>query len=156
VSGFLEGGVMIVRMVALWVCCGGFAAVQAGEIYKWKDANGKIHYGDSAQDANEGAKTIDLKNGALTEDRRQEAEARAAKQKALLQTNTTPAAPPPAPTAAPPATSVTRGKGNACEEAWRKYRESDACFAPYRLVNGGIKVEAFQHCVEVPQPPPCQ
>lgn len=43
-----------------------------------------------------------------------------------------------------------------CQEEWRKYQESQACFAPYRLANGGIKAEAFQHCVELKQPEFCR
>lgn len=142
---------MVNRIAVLLVCSISFAVAQAGEIYKWKDANGKIHYGDSAHEANGTAKPIDLKNSALSEAQRQEVEARRAKEKAVSPNNTAPAA------AAPPSAPVAAsGKESACEEAWRKYRESDACFAPYRLVNGGIKAEAFQHCAEVKQPPPCQ
>jgi hypothetical protein len=42
-----------------------------------------------------------------------------------------------------------------CEKEWKKYRESEACFAPYRLANGGIKAEAFKHCTEIKQPKLC-
>ena len=37
---------------------------------------------------------------------------------------------------------------------WRRlYRESSACFAPYRTV-GGTKAEAFEKCTAVPSPEP--
>lgn len=48
------------------------------------------------------------------------------------------------------------GKKNRCKQAWEKYRESQACFAPYILVNGGVKAEAFKHCTEVKQPEFCE
>lgn len=43
-----------------------------------------------------------------------------------------------------------------CREAWKKYRESLACFAPYRVVGGGVKQEAFKHCKNVNQPELCE
>lgn len=43
-----------------------------------------------------------------------------------------------------------------CREAWMKYRESLACFAPYRVVGGGVKLEAFKHCKSVNQPELCE
>jgi hypothetical protein len=36
----------------------------------------------------------------------------------------------------------------------RLHQESADCFGPFRTVRGGIKPEAFEHCVEVPEPPP--
>lgn len=39
-----------------------------------------------------------------------------------------------------------------CEEQKRRYAESQACFAPYRLANGGIRPEAYEKCKEAPQP----
>lgn len=43
----------------------------------------------------------------------------------------------------------------ACERQWHSYAASAACFNTYRLVGGGLKSEAFQHCTEVEQPEPC-
>jgi hypothetical protein len=43
-----------------------------------------------------------------------------------------------------------------CREQWQKYRESEACFAQYKIVNGGTKAEAFEHCPEVQQPGLCE
>ncbi len=47
-------------------------------------------------------------------------------------------------------------KRKRCREKWREYRESQACFAPYRLVNGGVKAEAFKYCKDVKQPELCE
>ena len=45
--------------------------------------------------------------------------------------------------------------GPSCEEAWKAFKASEACFAPYHIVGGRIKPEAFDHCVEVAQPQNC-
>ncbi|HEY2926593.1 DUF4124 domain-containing protein [Piscinibacter sp.] len=41
-----------------------------------------------------------------------------------------------------------------CAARLRRYRESQECFAPYRTVTGAIKAEAYQRCVELPDPSP--
>jgi len=43
-----------------------------------------------------------------------------------------------------------------CQQQWKEYRESQACFALFRLVNGGVKAEAFKYCREVKQPELCE
>lgn len=39
-----------------------------------------------------------------------------------------------------------------CAALRRRYAQSQACFAPYRLANGGIKPEAYKHCRDMPDP----
>lgn len=39
-----------------------------------------------------------------------------------------------------------------CAARLRRYRESQECFAPYRMANGAIKAEAYRHCVELTDP----
>ncbi len=56
----------------------------------------------------------------------------------------------------PPDATDTETKDKQCREAWKKYRESMACFAPYRVVGGGVKEEAFAHCKSVNQPDLCE
>lgn len=41
-----------------------------------------------------------------------------------------------------------------CDTWQRLYRESDACFGPFRTVGGGIKPEAFEACTTIPSPEP--
>jgi hypothetical protein len=54
-----------------------------------------------------------------------------------------------------PATAVSAAAdSNApdCPRLWREYRRSQACFAPYRTING-IKAEAFRVCgPDLPDP----
>jgi len=53
-----------------------------------------------------------------------------------------------------PSTSAgtKRAKPSACEEEWKRFHESAACFSRYRNANGSVKAEAYKHCVEVKQP----
>jgi len=39
-----------------------------------------------------------------------------------------------------------------CTALRRRYAQSQACFSPYRLANGGIKPEAFKRCREMADP----
>ena len=55
------------------------------------------------------------------------------------------------------ANTADSGDGNSrCREQWREYRESQACFAQYKVVNDGVKAEAFEHCPVVQQPVLCE
>lgn len=62
----------------------------------------------------------------------------------------------PAASVPPPDTVDIRDRKRKCREEWKKYRASQACFARYRLANGGVRAEAFQHCKEVKQPELCE
>lgn len=76
------------------------------------------------------------------------------------------AASAPAPRVAPPAggrtassiragslSGSTAGEQAAdCVALRREYARSQACFAPYRLANGGMKPEAYQRCKPVENP----
>lgn len=44
----------------------------------------------------------------------------------------------------------------ACEAAWHRYAASQACFDSYRVVGGGLKAEAFEHCEQLPEPEACR
>lgn len=41
---------------------------------------------------------------------------------------------------------------NRCATLRRKYAQSQACFAHYRLANGGLRPEAFKHCRQLKNP----
>jgi hypothetical protein len=68
-----------------------------------------------------------------------------------------PGTPASAPRSARPATPVRSTAGNGstdCAELQRRYLASQACFAPYRLANGGLGADAFRHCTVVQDPSP--
>ena len=151
------------------------AAAHGGDVYRWVDDSGRVQYGDSVPGTQKRkAKAVDTANATLTDTQRREAEARLPQEKALTETYLrkrenakaaneakpiaalAPKPGAPLPIAAPsPPTSWLSDKKRACEAEWRRFEESHACFAPFRLANGGIKAEAFQHCTEVKMPLPC-
>lgn len=54
-----------------------------------------------------------------------------------------------------PASAVAGGNPpEDCETLQRRYLESQACFARYRLANGGLKAEASRRCTSVRDPSP--
>jgi hypothetical protein len=53
-------------------------------------------------------------------------------------------------------TADSGDRNSGCREQWKQYRESEACFARYKVVGGGVKAEAFEHCPDVPQPGLCE
>ena len=155
------------RMVAVAVLGWLAGVAAAAEIYKWVDEHGQTQYSNSVPKAQRSkAKPIEL-DPEVSDAQRQEAEQRLIKDRALAESLTrerqnaaakgAPKAtvPPPAPakTAAAPAAPLDKKK--MCEEEWKRYRDSQACFGPYRTANGGIKAEAFQQCADVKQPAYC-
>jgi len=57
--------------------------------------------------------------------------------------------------AKPPPASGAEADRRACEEQKKRFMESQACFQKFRLANGGVRPEAYQHCTEVKQPRGC-
>ena len=158
---------MIARVAVLVVLGWLAGSVAAAEIYKWIDEHGQTQYGNSVPKAHRSqAKAIEL-DPEVTDAQRDEAQARSVKERALAESMTRErqkaaqkVAPKPSVPPAP-VKPVSSGPGPSdkkrqCEEDWKRYQESQACFAPYRTANGGIKAEAFQHCAELKQPAPCQ
>lgn len=137
-------------------------SARAADIYRWVDENGRPHFSDTVPENYRSTATrIDLPHATPTAAQRQEAESRAAKDRAKASEvdnkdhsnkksavsgmGTKPVA--------PGNQSSATGQGNDCETLFRLYWKSQECFGPYRLPNG-IKAEAFQHCTVVPDPSP--
>jgi hypothetical protein len=101
------------------------------------------------------AQTIDLTHTKISDAQRREAEARLARERTLLrQSPKTDASPTPLIPSS--ASSDPADRKSKCEEEWRKYDESYACFNPYRLATGGVKAEAYEHCSDVRRPDNCE
>ena len=147
---------MVYRVVFLLVFGSMSFGTYGADIFKWVDEKGRIHYGESVPDQyKRGATKIDREESEPTDAQRQEAAARAAKDKARAESLETRKATPNKPHSdSPPlpAAAGTDNKESRCEAEKRKYMESQACFAPYRTATGGVEAEAFQHCVEVKEP----
>jgi hypothetical protein len=147
---------MVYRVVFLFVFASMSVGTYGADIFKWVDEKGQIHYGQSVPKQYKGSATkIVLEEVEPTDAQRHSAEARAAKDKARAESIVTPRAESNKPHSdSPPlqAAAGTDDKESRCAAEKKKYRKSQACFAPYRTANGGLKPEAFQHCVEVKEP----
>lgn len=130
------------------------------DVFRWVDENGKVHYGESVPEKyKQNARRVSPSGAEVSDERRKEAEARAAKDRARVEalqrrredvSDSVQSGTAPSPSPANPQTA------DSCREQMRKYLESHDCFAPYRLVDGGVRPEAFQHCKEVPEPRGCR
>jgi hypothetical protein len=139
---------MLAALLALAGPAGG------AEVWKWRDAQGVTHYGPAPpEDARTRAERIDLPDSSVTDADRRAAEKRLAHDEAEVRRATQ--EPATARSRRPQAARAASAAAAepSCEEAWRRYDESYACFDPYRFGAGKIRPEAFQHCQEVPQPP---
>lgn len=136
--------------------------LQAADIYRWVDEQGRTHLSDVVPERYlDSATRTDARVHELTPEQRREAEERTARDR-LYATPPAPAVsvPPTSPATAPLATPVPPVKrpvervtvSTSCITWWRLYRESQECFGPFRTVGGGIKSEAFDHCNEIPSP----
>ncbi len=51
--------------------------------------------------------------------------------------------------------AAAQNRNSKCEEEWKRFRESQECFASYGKVGGGVRGEGFEHCTVVAQPAFC-
>lgn len=141
---------MLVACGALWVAIG-----YAGDIYEWTDDHGGIHITDIVPDKYKSrARKIDTRNSEVTPQQRSEAEARAAKDKEMVEKAQAEADAARTrmrrdPAAAP---GVAPRPADDCATLQRLFKESQNCFAPFRREDGTVKPEAFQKCKDLPDP----
>jgi len=130
-------------------------------IYRWVDDQGLVHYGDTVPDKykDKATRKPELKDPQIID-----ANGTAKEQRARAQARKIIEGAPEeaANTGSPPVKNATTpanpsGNGNlTCEQKWQRYNASQACFAPYRLANGGLRPGAYEHCEAVPEPPRCE
>ena len=149
----LRGGCLarVATVAAALAFAGG---VLAAEVWKWTDAQGVVHYGAAPpDDARIKASRVDLGDTSVTDSDRRAAEWRLAKDKTEAdRAGAEDAASRPAHAKRAKAAASTASSSSSCEEAWRRFNASYACFDPYRYGRGLIRPEAYQHCTEVPEP----
>lgn len=126
----------------------------ATEVYRWTDSQGKAHASDRPPERHHGKVRRDhYKAHQLTEAQREEAKRRALAEKSLRDqaAKLPPMMITPEPMAEEPMVDEQRQETE-CERMTRQYRESEACFAPFKLWNGATRAEAFQYCTPVVEP----
>jgi len=139
-------------------------AVHAGDIYRWVDENGRTQMSDRVPEQYRATarRLGDSRQYELTPQQRNEAQARAAREKAREDADARARADAEARAAAaagaasqPATPSKAAAKEDVepntisaaeCDAWWREYLNNSACYAPFRTARGGMKAGAFEAC----------
>lgn len=146
---------MWIRVITLLAVLAISAVAYGGDIYKWKDKDGHIHFSDPASASKaqiQNSEKVKLIGSTVTDAQRNQAEAIIAKMK--MHDDRSPINSPAAPgdvSQTDQDTPSVDDKKRQCQEEWRKYKASQDCFAPY-VTPRGVRGEAYQHCTELRQP----
>jgi len=154
----------IKRLVMLLVCAAFSVVAVAADMYRWVDENGRVFLSDNVPARYRDVATkFDTSASDISDSQRQEALKRADQERQrakasadAAKTATPQSAPVKAAEIKPP-----RSKSETdCEALIRVYRESQECFAPFKLreadgtfrQDGAVREEAFQYCTSIPSP----
>lgn len=135
-------------------------STHATDIYQWVDDAGKTQVSDVVPEKYRAKATrLDSQRFELTPAQKAEAEAGQAARRAAERTTNGTTRQPGDNTATGPAASLSGAPRAAsaptdCDTLQRRYEESQACFAPFKNVNGTMKPGANEVCTEVPDPSP--
>ena len=139
-----------------WLLAGSlFAAASAqADVYRWVDEHGRVNFADAVPDRYRASATrvstrpLNIVAGSPASassaaDRRDAADGRPQGGGAAALSGR--------------AASATAGRIDApappdCAQLWQAYFDSQACFAPYHIVGGAVKPEAYAICPVVPDP----
>lgn len=131
----------------------------AAEAFRWVDDEGRTHISDKVPEKYRHSATRVDTGPEPSPRQRREAQERAAEYKkraeeTVPRSGDTRDSTVPVPPAAPiQSTPRTTRNASDCAELLRRYRESQECFAPFRMANGGLRPEAFQLCgPDLPDP----
>ena len=145
---------MVARFAFFLMSLAATSVAEAADVYRWTDHQGKTHVSDRPPERHKGKVRRDhYKTHKLTEGQREEAKSRALAEKSLRDrvVHVPPVVPVDLGADDEPMPDESRQETE-CERMTRLYRESEACFAPYKLWNGATRAEAFQHCTVVVEP----
>jgi hypothetical protein len=155
----------MVRQVAVILLSALAFEAHANGIFRWVDDRGKVHYGGAVPEKYRyRAKKLESENADDLKARREEAEARLARDKAGGDARrppkgeadaAKPAAVPPKPAAAPGPVGSVSSFDPACAEIWNQYLASVQCFANFVNRNGSVRPEAYKNCTTLNQPHEC-
>ena len=140
--------------------------LHAADLYRWVDESGRTQFSDTVPEKyRKSAVKIDSRRYELSTEQRAEADERAAlaeksrladaqRKKALADASASAAAAPGAASLGKSTARKPADPATDCETLQRLYRESEDCFAPFKMVGGATKAEAFQKCTAVENPTP--
>jgi Domain of unknown function (DUF4124) len=123
-----------------------------GDTYKWTDENGKVNFGDSvpAKYKNK-SKKIDTTNSNSSISQIEPTVKNKEKVPSVSSTKVEEVGIDE--TVGNLGQNKQENKPTDCEGQWKLYKESQACFDKYSLVNGHRKAaEALKHCTDLKQP----
>lgn len=147
---------LMLTMALVW---GG--GVAQAEVYRWKDSNGQIHFGDRPDPTSQGAKKVvvprpNLAKGLEITPPTASAGTTKAASDGETDTSTTPSpaaeGPKPEPT---PKRGIAAQRQNSCQAKWAAFEASAACFGACGKNNGGGKTRnnaGCERCDETPMP----
>lgn len=130
----------------------GNAAAQT-EVYRWKDSNGSVHFGDrpDAGDSRD-ARRVMVPAPNLAEGLKARPAASTAKVAPPVVTPNPPTLPATASTAP---RGVSAQQQDSCKALWAAYKDSAACYMGCSTSNGrnrGRNITSCNHCTDTPMP----
>ncbi len=153
---------MKLRALIVLLCLAGVSQIcTSADIYRWVDEKGQTNISESVPERyKRNAQRIDSRRFEITDAERQQA---IAVRNRTIAAASNPKQNPPATQAssapligqsAPQLALPGKSRATDCASLLQRYRASEECFRPFRLENGGIHVEAFQHCETLEDPAP--
>lgn len=154
----------IKRLMMLLICSVLSVASAAVDMYRWVDENGRVSVSDNVPARYRDVATkIDTSASDISDIQRQEALMRAdqERQRAKASIDTAKTAPTQPALVKAGELKPPRGKGETeCDALIRAYRESQECFAPFKLrkadgrlrQDGAVREEALLYCTSIPDP----
>lgn len=125
------------------------------EVYRWKDSNGQVHFGDRPDPTLQGAKKVVVPSTNLAKSlevvpKPTSAGTTRAGADATTGTSTT-----PPPVAERPKLGIAAQRKDSCQAKWAAYEASAACFGACGSSNGMGRTRnnaGCEHCGEAPRP----
>jgi hypothetical protein len=143
-------------IAAITLCLISITCVHAVTLYRWTDAKGRVNYSEKVpQNRKANAVAIDIGDTEMTDAQKKAAADKLYNEQESLKTRPQSASVPPARTSSAAAAASPQRPLTACEATWKKFNDSQTCFAPYRYADGKIRPEDFQKCQKVTQPDSC-
>lgn len=152
------------KWVMLLVCAAFSVAAAAADMYRWVDESGRVSVSDNVPARYRDVATkIDTSASDIPDNQRRDALKRAdqERQRAKASMDAVQAATPQtAPVKAAEIKAPRSESETECEVLIRAYRESQECFAPFKIreadgafrQDGAVREEAFQYCTSLPSP----
>lgn len=153
---------MAIKQLAMLLVFSVFsAAAAAADIYRWVDENGRVSVSDEVPARYRGVATkIDTSAADISDHQRQQAVERAGRERLRARESIEAANTAPVQAKAGELKPLPNANESECDALIRAYRESEECFAPFKLreadgslrQDGAVREEAYRYCTSIPAP----